>query len=155
MRESVIVTQILLCIVYPVVSIIAYASGYYKNYVTDEQFIELETVYKRDAMILGVGIIFAVITIVGALTYSTRLVLLGAVYVIIGNVLSTYYAYPVIKDAVLATGFYIAWRIILTLLTLYPHLVFMYEVKTGVLKRSIGEGGGVRALLPVSFRRTT
>ena len=154
MRESVVTVQVILGIVASACWIIAFASGYYKKYTTTyttNDLEELTSAYQKVAIILGVGIAVAIVTIVGAIRYSVGLVGLGALYVIIGNVLSTYYAYPVMnkKDSwsSTASGLYFAWVVISTLLVLYPHLMFIYEVKTGILAKEVSKktkGGEIK-----------
>ena len=145
MRESVVAVQVILGIVASACWIIAFATGYYKKYTTSyttSDLEELTSAYQKVAIILGVGIAVAIVTIVGAIRYSVGLVGLGALYVIIVNVLSTYYSYPVMnkKDwSSAASGVYFAWVVIYTILVLYPHLMFIYEVKKGILTKQVSK----------------
>ena len=70
--------------------------------------------------------------IFGAIYYKAALVILGAIYIIIENILSPIYIYPVIKEMYANSWRYIAWPVIYGLLILYPHVVLAYEIKTGV-----------------------
>lgn len=134
MRDSVVAVQIILGIIFAAVWITAYGAGYLNKHMTNPQIAEdIENAYSKVIVLSGAGIIVAVITIIGAVRYNIGLVLLGAVYAVIENVLCAYYTYPVMKDISKTPGWYIAWPVIHTLLFLYPHVGFIYEVKTGIL----------------------
>lgn len=74
----------------------------------------------------------ALLVILGAIRYNAALVTLGAIYIVIEVILTPIYLYPVINELYKNSWLYIAWPIIYGLLILYPHVVFVYEIKTGV-----------------------
>lgn len=74
----------------------------------------------------------ALLVILGAIRYNAALVTLGAVYIVIEVILTPIYLYPVLKELYTNSWLYIAGPIIYGLLILYPHVVFVYEIKTGV-----------------------
>lgn len=74
----------------------------------------------------------ALLVILGAIRYNAALISLGAIYIVIENILTPIYLYPVINELYTNSWIYIAGPIIYGLLILYPHVVFVYEIKTGV-----------------------
>ena len=96
---------------------------------------DLKKAGKTNAIINGVGIAIAVIVIFGANMYNIYLVLLGILWTItqtVVNILLTYQAYqdssnnsyPVVSAII---------PIIVSLMLIYPHAVFIFEVHSGVM----------------------
>jgi len=125
MRVSVITVRFVWGIFFASAWLISYSTGYFRHQPVDPDVMEdLERVYSKVAILLGVGMLISIITISGALWYSAELVLLSAVYSIIERILSTYYIYPVVRDAgVTYTGWYIEVPVLITIFVLYLHVV--------------------------------
>lgn len=141
MRESTIAVSFFFGIFFPAMFILAWTTGYYKNYTTNTELIaKLDVAFRNDAIINGVGILVAVcFSILGAFAYSPLLVLIGAAYFVVGNSLSVYYVYPVLRDSGSDAAAYLAVPIGFMVSALYPHLGFVYEVKRGILTRPADE----------------
>ncbi|KAL7455782.1 hypothetical protein ACHAWC_007313 [Mediolabrus comicus] len=134
LRGTVIWIQVFFGIMWAIAWLISYRLGYYKtSWTSDPQILQdLSTAYWRVSVIQGVGIGVAFLVILGAIRYNAALVSLGAIYIVIENILTPIYLYPVLKELYANSWLYIAWPIIYGLLILYPHVVFVYEIKTGV-----------------------
>lgn len=133
-RESVIAVQVLLGMVWDLATFIGYYAGSYKHWTSDPQLQkELDDAYFKVSIISVVAILVAVVVIAGAVMYNIYLVSLGIVYTIIQHTLETIILFPVIYGHVPYPYVYIIWPLISGLLVLYPHVVFVYEVKKGIL----------------------
>ena len=133
MRQTVIWIQIFFGIIWAIAWLISYGMGYYKQWTSDPQIIaDLSTAYWKVSIINGVKIAVALIVIAGATLYKPALVFVGAIFTIIESILIPLYIYPVARDFYPSPWWYIAWPIIYGLLILYPHVVLIYEMKTGV-----------------------
>mmetsp|Transcript_8931 Transcript_8931/g.18691 ORF Transcript_8931/g.18691 Transcript_8931/m.18691 type:complete len:191 (+) Transcript_8931:114-686(+) len=133
-RESVIAVQGFLGILWNIAMLIGYLTESYKNWTADPQLrLELEDAYQKIMYITTVGIAVAIIVIIGAKRYKVLLVSLGALYTIIQYTLEPIFLIPVISDHVRYPYFYYVWPIVVGILVLYPHIVFIYEMNTGVL----------------------
>ncbi|KAL7462184.1 hypothetical protein ACHAXS_002572 [Conticribra weissflogii] len=133
-RESVIAVQGFLGILWNIAMLIGYLTESYKNWTADPQLrLELEHAYQKIIYITAVGIAVAIIVIIGAKRYNVFLVSLGAIYTMIQYTLEPIILIPVISDHVSYLFFYYLWPIVVGILVLYPHIVFMYEMKKGIL----------------------
>mmetsp|Transcript_30757 Transcript_30757/g.53398 ORF Transcript_30757/g.53398 Transcript_30757/m.53398 type:complete len:181 (+) Transcript_30757:103-645(+) len=83
----------------------------------------------------GIAIVINLIAIYGASIYNIFLVLLGAVYIIVRLVYTLVIEsqFPNRKDIMDIHWFDIVWPIIWALYMLYWHVLFIFEVKKGIM----------------------
>lgn len=137
-RRAVILVQLIFQIILGTLGVVVYnESTVYTNWTNDPNVVkDLEHAYQQNSIVIGVGILVGFIVIFGAITYRASLILLGIVWFMIQTALEIFFLYPVVKD--LNYHGSAAWTaligpIVWLLILIYPHIVFFFEIKKGVM----------------------
>ncbi len=140
MRRAVIIVQIIFQIILGIAWAVLFSEGSFENdWSNDPQVIkDLEDAYKKLAIVVGVGAGVGFIVIFGAITYKASLIYLGILMILVENVLSIVFLWPIIKDEQNKTSGAIwvslAGPIIWMIILIYPHIMFAREIQSGIMR---------------------
>lgn len=103
---------------------------------TDEQVTEFQSTYIISMVIYGIGLLVNVVVICGAAMYSSCLIMLGVLWIVVELGFSIYYQTTLPKDQnpMYSTMYTIIGSIIWDLLILYPHIVLISEICSGIMR---------------------
>lgn len=105
------------------------------NELNQEEINHICKYYVLSMVSQGIGLGFNIATIVGALLYNRRLVILGIVWTIIGVVLTFIYGAGLARatDYPISAFLMFAWPIIWAFIQIYPEIIFIHEVNQGIM----------------------
>eukprot|EP00569_Conticribra_weissflogii_P020843 CAMPEP_0171424210 /NCGR_PEP_ID=MMETSP0881-20121228/2508_1 /TAXON_ID=67004 /ORGANISM="Thalassiosira weissflogii, Strain CCMP1336" /LENGTH=184 /DNA_ID=CAMNT_0011943271 /DNA_START=162 /DNA_END=716 /DNA_ORIENTATION=+ len=138
-RRAVIIIQIVFQIILGIAWAVLFSEGSFENdWSNDPRVIkDLEEAYKKLAIVVGVGVGVGFIVVFGAITYKAPLIYLGILMILVENVLSIVFLWPIIKDEQEKTSgaiwFSLAGPIIWMIILIYPHVVFAKEIQSGIM----------------------
>ena len=99
---------------------------------TDEQASQFQEVYPFSMMIYGIGLLVNLTVICGASMYNACLVFFGVLWILVELGYSIYYQTTLPEDQY--PIYTIIGTVIWDLLILYPHIVFISEVRSGIMR---------------------
>jgi hypothetical protein len=131
-RQSIIALQLIFGVICGSAWIFAYLTGKYDELANGAKLREeMHEIFEKISILSGIGICVAFIVIAGAILYNVLMVILGIVHAIAQNTLALVILHPIIQDHL---GWCVAAAVVFTLAFIYPHVLFAYQYKSGLLR---------------------